>query len=176
MKNPTDLVEQIETLFDKRTRQGATIDPDKVINWSKNDNLEVKGIVYSILTDKDRYSRLSHPIDSKFSFQFCLDFLLLCMTNSHDGDWVLTRYTAAYELLRLYSHISNESDGRKIKVIKKRLEDIYISGAEKDRRVIVNGFLEHLFENVEYRKHFIDWNDHPILQTPYREAMAWGSS
>ncbi len=60
--------------------------------------------------------------------------------------------------------------------IKDHLRKLYLEGDSDVRLALVQGTLEHLFENASVRHFFADWLDNPTLQKAYEEAAEWSES
>jgi hypothetical protein len=48
-----------------------------------------------------------------------------------------------------------------------------LAGDDQQRRYIVDGILEHLFESEVIERHFSEWQKDAELQKPFAEAHAW---
>jgi hypothetical protein len=71
----------------------------------------------------------------------------------------------------IVSILTNQQD--QIDAAKTSLAHLYLAGGDQQRRYIVNGVLEHLFESEAIERRFLDWQNDIDLQNPFAEAHAW---
>lgn len=60
-----------------------------------------------------------------------------------------------------------------LKDIRELLAALYKHGNEDVRLAIINGALEHLFEDEEIKKEFADWKNDKELNSAYLKAAEW---
>ena len=60
--------------------------------------------------------------------------------------------------------------------IKDQLRKLYLEGDSDVRLALIQGTLEHLFENASVCEFFADWLSDPELQKAYEEAAEWSKS
>jgi len=68
---------------------------------------------------------------------------------------------------------AREKNKRELAEIKEWLAKTYKAVDEVVKRCIVDGTLEHLFEDRKIARYFSDWQEDPVLAIAYREAMDW---
>jgi hypothetical protein len=78
----------------------------------------------------------------------------------------------------LRCHIWDSEGGRNESFTKwkKLMEKLYRAGDEQIKRAVVDGTLEHLFEEKELRQFFADWKADSHLKTAYDEAQLWADT
>jgi hypothetical protein len=77
--------------------------------------------------------------------------------------WVLLQADSDYVL--------NNVDA--LDVLSTNLANLYLTASPDQKDCIVNGVLEHLFENDAVREHFVTWQAQPELNDAYVRAGRW---
>ncbi|MCL1917395.1 MAG: hypothetical protein FWG14_03615 [Peptococcaceae bacterium] len=144
--------------------------------WSKSPSLEDLGALFVLIFDKSFYEKIN-PFLSIEDYQgFLLPYFKRCIIENINGyentTDISTRYEACWELLNWFNYLwkDQEKHGEQLLEIKKYIADLYESNDAEIRVAIVNGILEHLFENKKIRKFFSDWKRNPMLHQAYEEA------
>ncbi len=90
----------------------------------------------------------------------------------------VSRYMAAHQLNRWFLDLWNERPKSEpfLNGWKKWFERIYRDGDETIKRAIVDGSLEHLFEERGVSAFFADWKSDPQLSTAFTEAKLWADT
>ena len=86
-------------------------------------------------------------------------------------------YIAGHELARIYKHW--RSRGRAPDVLRHARDELarlYVAGDDAQKRRVVDGALEHIFESVPCRADFEAWKAEPALAKAIEEAMEWAES
>lgn len=161
------------------------IPKEKVLNWMQSDDLEVLGTLYNFIsgpdTDQSR-ERIVPSLDYCDYYRFLTHFFDLAIRTNLDNsnpeltnDWVYSRYEAARELYDWFTEVWVDKEApRDVQIeIKKWIGNFYKDGNLEIRTCLVNGTLEHLFENPEIAEFFSDWKEDKILMRAYSEAMEW---
>ena len=52
----------------------------------------------------------------------------------------------------------------------------YLSGSPEVQNAIETGFLEHVFEVTQLRRHYAHWASDPRLAEAYASALEWGEA
>lgn len=170
-----DAIKAIEAAFDVHDRDRIDVPKSQVLEWMLYSDLEVQGALYSMIADTNRAKYIAPRLDTDDYFRFVLPYLEECVLKDPTGAWVDSRYVAGRQLVAWIIHFWNDKrfSRERLVEIKSRLADMYERGADDVRNGVVNGVLEHLFENRELRVYFEDWKDHPILGAAYKRALAW---
>ena len=160
-------------------REGPAPDQEvpksRVLEWMGCPNLNVRGALYSLITDAACARLVKPALEFDDYYAFVLDYLEQCIERNPEGEWVESRYLAGHQLVAwIVDFWGNEAVPRsKLAAIKSRLAELYKRGDEDIRDAVVNGVLEHLFENRSLAKYFRDWEADPILASAYSDAMLW---
>ena len=169
----SDLVE-IENIFDSNNNFIQKIQINK---WKQSSNREVLGALVELLMDKKYYEKITPKLVFEDYYPFLFDYYINCMQEDFDGEWAHSDYIASYELRSFIEGIWNDkqlSEEKKInlrKEIKYKLEKLSLKANESFKKVIINGLLEHLFENQEIKNYFKDWKKKDTLNIFYTCAI-----
>ena len=158
-------------------REGSIPKVD-LIEGISGDDPELAGAVYDIITTDRLKKRIEPPLADEELENLLMPYFERCILTDPKGEWTLTRYSAAWEaqgcMLKVW-----DSDGGSSKSFarwKKWMERLYRAGDEAIKRAIVDGILEHLFEEKELRQFFADWKADSELKTAYEEAQLWADT
>lgn len=139
---------------------------------------ELAGAVYDIVTSDGLRKRIDPPLTDEEFEKFAVEYLEHCILTDPKGEWTLTRYSAAWEaqgyMLDLWENEGGSSGS--FKKWKKWTEKLYRAGDEAIRRAVVDGILEHLFEEKGVREFFADWKADSQLKSAYDEAQLWADT
>jgi len=171
------LKEILDSHGDPESPKNSKISHDIISKWMKEDDLNILGALYSLLT-KDVYTKRIVPalsFDEYFSF-FKRYYNRCIIENpvSEDIDsFLMSRYSAGTDLSLFIISIGNDESVSHdyINSIKSWLENLYINGDREIRMCLINSVFEHIFQNKKIAKLFRDWNAHPILGSAYKDAM-----
>lgn len=171
--NNTELNSIIAKFNDTRNDNNNKIPREMVLNWMKNDNIEVKGAVYSFCTNSDYYVNVEPNLTAEDYYQFIKDYLKRCLIENPSGEWSETRYEAGWGLVNWFkSYWQDKSLPRDyVSELKEWLAEIYMSGDDDIRMCISTAVLEHLFDNKGISNFFSDWQNDPVLKQAFEEAM-----
>ena len=173
MKNTDD---EILAEFSVDEGEPKIVEKEKILKFMKIDDIETKGLMYFIISDKRYYSLINPKLLLMDYYDFSINFLEQCIQEDPDGDWSMSRYIAAYELsdwLRGMWH--DTSVPRKTIVeLKERLARFYKASDPDIRNALLCGTLEHAFEDDEVANFFLDWKEDPELKDVYEEAVELG--
>lgn len=164
-------LKQIESVFGNPK---AVVSKEQVDHWKQSVNIEVLGAVAELLLNKKLYKLIEPKPTVNDYYPFLYQFYTQCMKNDCEGEWCPSRYIAAYELRNFIEGIwNNKSNGiEKIKKnFKHRISDFCINADEDLKDVIINGLLEHLFENNEIKVFFFDWKKNVVLNEFFECAL-----
>ncbi len=168
-----DLIE-IENIFDSNSE---FINKTQIDSWKKSSDREVLGALVELLIDKKYYTRITPNLVFEDYYPFLFDYYINCMQNDFDGEWAHSKYISSYELRSFIEGIWNDeqlSEEKKIelqKEIKNKLKDLCITANPPFKKVMINGLLEHLFDNNRIRTYFKDWKEDNILNSFFECAI-----
>lgn len=179
METPFELqvITEIRDAFDKAQKDGgASVSKSLVKKWMASQSINVKGAIYYYVAD-GRYSKVIEPMMTfEDYFNFIVPYLLDCIKLDVDGEWVHNQYIAGHELVGWITDFwEKDVHKKRLKEFKKTLALNFKEGDKGIKVAIVNGVLEHLFENSGIRKFFSDWREDPELKQAYEDAMLWNT-
>src|SRR5512133_1752286 len=158
-------------------REGAIPKAD-IFGGISGDDTELAGAIYDIVTSDKLRKRIEPPLADEELENLLMPYFELCILTDPKGEWTLTRYSAAWEaqgcMLKVWD--SDSGSSKSFTRWKKWMEKLYRAGDEAIRRAIVDGILEHLFEEKGLRQFFADWKADPQLKTAYDEAQLWADT
>jgi hypothetical protein len=158
-------------------RQATEVAKADVLSWMNSTDIQVQGAISQILLDHPERTRaIRPPLDREDYELFLRSYLARCIREDPDGEWPHPRYVAGHAVVAwMLGHWRRgELEPRDVEVWKSWIRDLYLMGDEKVRDAVVNGILEHLFEERAMRKLFADWREHPELRVAYELACEWG--
>jgi hypothetical protein len=155
--------------------KASEIAKSRVLEWMRSPDLEVRGALYSMISNSERASHVKPALEFDDYYGFVLDYLEQCIEHNPDGEWADSRYLAGHQLVAwIVDFWNNKSVPRtRLAEIKRRLGDLYRRGDEDVRDGVLNGVLEHLFENRQLANYFKDWESDPVLARVYSDALLW---
>lgn len=147
----------------------------RVIDWAKSDDIETLGALYAFLMKSNYAARVQPPLTFRELWSFLARYYERCFREDPNGNWANGRYPAAWDFASWFARQTKTStvDRTELGRVKDWLGGIYKSADEPLRRCIVDGALEHLFENRDIVKLFSDWKSDPQLAVAYTEAREW---
>lgn len=154
------------------------IERSKVLEWAFTEDTEE--IVALVDTLFEASERVQPPLTINEFGRIILHLCKKVIAEAQEvsGDFGITRYEAARMLyqwvIECFRQLDRYPEARSaLEAAKEFLKETYINGEVTVRRCLVDGALEHIFEEKGIRDCFDDWKDHPILSIAYNEAMEW---
>jgi hypothetical protein len=158
-------------------QEGSIVKADVIAGIRSNDT-ELAGAIYDIVTTDRLRKRIDPPLTNEELDNLVTGYFERCLLTDPKGEWTLTRYSAAWEVKDCILETWESEGGSSESFVrwKEWMEKLYRAGDEGIRRAIVDGILEHLFEERELRQFFADWQADPELKTAYDEAKLWADT
>ena|SRR5437868_6935623 len=158
-------------------REGSTPKAD-IVAGIRSDDTELAGAIYDIVTTDKLRKRIEPPLADEELESLAMRYFERCILTDPKGEWTLTRYSAAREAQRCMLDLwdSEGGDNEAFVKWKKWMEKLYRHGDEAIKRAVVDGILEHLFEEKGLRQFFTDWKADSELKTAYDEAQLWADT
>lgn len=155
--------------------ESKVLNRKEVENLFDTEDLECLGAVFAFLSKKETIERISPPISRDFYVENAFNYYGRCIVENPQGEWADSNYSAAYAASGLFRQLWSESEALKEKpeLFKIWIQELYRVGDEKVRKCIVNGILEHLFEDSKIKAFFEDWKNDEILISAYLDAALW---
>jgi hypothetical protein len=171
-----ETIDAIRSAFGRGDPSAAQeIPKSRVLEWMRSPDLEVRGALYSMVTDPERASHIAPALQFDDYYSFVLDYLEQCIETNPEGEWVDSRYLAGHQLVAWIIDFWNNKAVPRARVteVKDRVAAVYKRGDADVRDAVVNGVLEHLFEHKQWVNYFRDWEQDPVLASAYRDGMVW---
>lgn len=148
-----------------------------VKKWMGSTDIEVLGVVSSYILKKEYTKRIEPHLSFNDVHPFIVSYYERCLLENPDGDWTDSSYEAAWSLVNWFRHLWSEKENRmkEIENFKKWLGNLYKNGDERLQDCIVNGTVEHLFEDKKVKAYFKDWQDDSTLNKAYTLGAEWSS-
>lgn len=145
----------------------------QVVDWLKSDDLEVCGATCACL-GKQEFSDLIQPrLDPELMDELVVQYLLRCLVEKKDSDWVHTKYEASWALADWFNKTARNAEYLyKLEIFADKLRDLYLLYPDL-RMVLVNGLLEHICSSPASKKIFNQWKGEPLLNGALQEAGLW---
>lgn len=155
--------------------ESDTIPVARFREWMQRPEIEVQAAIYDLLTSPERVEKLVPDLTFEDYVAFNPKFFSRCIIEDPSADPALSRWEAAMEFLGWFSHLwdSPSVDRSVLSEAKDQLGRLYLEGNPEVRQAVIQGTLEHLFENASVRAFFFDWLKDPTLQKAYEEAAEW---
>ena len=139
-------------------------------------DIEVLGIIYAYISEESFARRIEPELNISEVLAFLKRYLGRCIRENPDGDWSDSNYTAGADLVRWFVKLWKDKTNASASLeLKHWLAEMYKNEGDDVRLVVVNGTLEHLFENKRIRAFFRDWKQDEVLRRAYDEACSWSA-
>lgn len=154
-----------------------TIPKEKIIQWKKSANYEVIELLLNILTESKYVDKITPKLDFYDMFPFLIDKYIELMRVGTKIDTMLP-YCTAHDLKNIiehfwdYKYIPSKEASKVKQKIKSKLEFECLNADKQYADVIINGLLEHLFDNRKIRKYFKDWENIQRLEIFYKCSIS----
>lgn len=172
-KNKNSNLDVIVSEFNSIKNDNAKVSREKVLEWMKNDDIQVQGAVYSFCSNRSYYINIEPNLTAEDYYQFVKSYLKRCIIENPSGDWSETRYEAGWAFVSWFKSYwkDNSLPRHYVSELKELLVDIYTTGDEDIRLCISTAILEHLFDNKKISRFFSDWQSVQVLKQAYEDAM-----
>ncbi|MDH3976769.1 MAG: hypothetical protein OEV42_21105 [Deltaproteobacteria bacterium] len=153
-----------------------SIPKDKLLQWMVSSDIEVLGLT-SIIFDQFKDLIKSFP-PIKITLEFYQNYFCRCIRENPHGEYSESRYIAANSFSRFYKALRHDKKIEKelLKEFRDILKKLYLEGDDDIRECIINGALEHLFEDDEIVNEFETWKNDNTLKKAYKLALEWGKA
>ena len=158
-----------------RILQGTRLHWSEIAAWGGSDDIELRGAAFQALTAETAIIEGAVDRDEANSIiiEYLFDFL-----SGNAGEptfFKMQPYVAGHSLARMYQALRGQEPRPEatLTYIRERLVQQYLQGNERQKRLVVDGALEHIFEEVVCREDFATWKEHPELGTAFAEALDW---
>lgn len=138
--------------------------------------IDIQSELFSFVMSPENVVRI-HPKLTFEDYQLtALTYLKRCIIDDPPESIAHSRVTACYEFVGYFKWIWQDPFMREAgaQVAKEWVRELYIQGDSDRRLAIIQGALEHLFENHAIREFFSDWKaDKPEIREAYEQASEW---
>jgi hypothetical protein len=145
----------------------------ELMKWMSAESLDVRGAVYSLITNRTFSARIEPALDFVDFCDFATAYLKDCIEHNPDGEWTDSRYLAGHQLVQWFMELRGRGESKRLSGLVEGLADLYRGGDSGVRDGIVNGLLEHLFENKGFSELFKGWHKDGELAEAYEAACLW---
>lgn len=154
---------------------GETISVEMLREWMTRPEIEVQAAIYDLLTSSERAKKLVPDLTFEDYVVFKPKFFSRCIIEDPASEVTLSRWEAAMEFLGWFSYLWDNPSVQMsvLSDTKDHLQKLYLEGDADVRKALIQGTLEHLFENASVRKFFGEWFNDPTLLKGYEEAVEW---
>lgn len=175
MSHSDDVPDILGKLNSLGGRKGDIIPVELLRAWMRRPEIEVQAAIYDLLTSSERVKKLVPDVTFEDYVIFKPRFFSQCIIENPDSEVTLSRWEAAMEFLGWFGYLWDDPsvDRSVLTEAKDQLRKLYLEGDSDVRLALIQGTLEHLFENASVRDFFADWLNDPILQKAYEEAAEW---
>lgn len=176
MKGTDQLSEIVSSFGTSDHPNTAPIEREKVRKWIKEaKEIEVQGALCSYLLGRDYTSRIVPPLEFSDFHPFVSSYFLRCISENPQGQWADTRYGAGMALANWFKALNGDPSvpRRALSDIKQSIQDLWDRADKAVRDGILNGAVEHIFEDDGARQLFDDWRQHPKYADLYKAACEW---
>ncbi|MET0499402.1 MAG: hypothetical protein ABW106_14165 [Steroidobacteraceae bacterium] len=173
----TNQLSEVVSLFGTPEHSNAVpVFREKVRKWIKEaQDIEAQGALCSYILNRDHSSRVTPPLEFSDFHPFVSNYFLRCISEDPQGQWSDTRYGAGMALANWFKALKNDQTvpRRALLEIKESIQDLWDREDQSIRDGILNGTLEHIFEDRDARQLFDDWRQHPNYAGLYKAACEW---
>ena len=142
-----------------------------------SDDLEVRGLLHVVLTDRSCGVSVEEPGLTQSEFDvFQRQYLGDCIVRDCAGNWALGAFPAAWELAALFNGMVESGQEARVSEHVQWIEQLAWKCSGKAREALVLGALEHIVSSKKARKKFAYWRQDPHLGSLYRDALSWSQN
>jgi hypothetical protein len=149
----------------------------EISSWIESGDIELMGAAFEALMSPDPI--VDRDVDHACAERFLVRYLVAALEGHADSAEVFAMqpYIAGHELARIYEHWrSRTRSPDALRHARDELARLYVAGDDSQKRRVVDGALEHIFESVPCRADFEAWKTEPALAKAIEEAMEWAES
>jgi hypothetical protein len=144
-----------------------------------NPMLEIQSELFSFVMEPRNATRVVPALTLEDYQSLASRYLARCIVEDPPNELAHSRWAACYELANwfrwLWTHPSAPTSSAT--ETKQVIRKLYMEGDSDRRKALVQGTLEHLFENSSVRDFFADWKTaEPELRKAYDEASEWSQA
>lgn len=141
--------------------------------------VDIQSELFSFVMNPENVGKIRPSLTLEDYQLIALTYLKRCIIEDPAESIAHSRWTACYEFVSYFKWIWQDPSMRDAgaQVAKQWVRELYMQGDADRRLAIVQGTLEHLFENPSIREFFSDWTvDKPEIRAAYEQASEWSES
>jgi hypothetical protein len=167
----------LDKLGSEGGHEGNTIPVERLREWMHRPEIEVQAAIYDLVTSSERVKKVVPDLTFEDYLAFMPAFFSRCIIENPSTDLTLSRWEAAMEFLGWFGNLWDDPSVERsvLAEAKDQVRKLYLEGNSDVRLALIQGTLEHLFENASVRDFFADWLKEPTLQKAYEEAAEWST-
>jgi hypothetical protein len=164
----------VQSLVDNRD---SSVSRKSLLTFAGSRSLSVLGLLAYVANRTNLSARVIPPLSLDERQAILKAYWHRCIVeNPADSEFVGNRYISAGEVLGWIRCLWDDKSANTERMadMKEWLASLYRDGNEGIKTCIVQGTLEHLFQNRAIRHYFKDWKEDKELRTAYQEAIGAG--
>jgi hypothetical protein len=141
--------------------------------------VDIQSELFSFVMNPENVARIRPRLTFEDYQLTALTYLKRCIIDDPPEAIAHSRWIACYEFVNYFKWIWQDSSTRDAgaQVAKQWVRELYMQGDAAQRLAIIQGTLEHLFENPSIREFFSDWMvDKPEIRAAYEQASEWSEN
>jgi len=148
---------------------------ERVREWMKAEDLGAQGALYAYVMDSSYSKRIEPGLTFDDYHRFVMRYFERCIEENPDDEWANSRWDAARDFVSWFRGLWKDPDVPRAALtdLKKWIGEIYKGGDDDIKRCVVDGALEHLFEDSDIARFFGEWKEDGSLIKAYEEALEW---
>ncbi len=163
------------TLRDLLTSTGS-VSVERIREGMETTDLETQSELFDFVMNPERVVRVVPELKFEDYQSIASRYLTRCIIEDPPQEVAHSRWTACYEFASWFRWLWEAPSIPKSAVAeaKQLLRRLYLEGDSNRRQALVQGTLEHLFENPSVKEFFSDWTTaEPELHVAYDQASEW---
>ncbi len=142
---------------------------------SRFPDIEVLGVLSSYILEKKYTQRIDPNLTFHEVHQFVMLYYERCLIEDPEGEWTDSDYEAAWSLVNWFKYLwsNRRACNKEVANFKSWLGSLYKTADSRVQSCLVNGIIEHLFEDKQIRSFFKDWEKDTVSRKAYNEGLAW---
>lgn len=144
---------------------------EHAIAWLADSDAEIAGAAYAYLEKSRHSARVTPPLSEDEFAQLSLEYFKRCLLGSQEGEWVQSRFEAAWALVSWLARQAKQSSATAADFVR-WLGDSYKAYPEL-RNVVITGLLEHVLGSKDVDRLFTSWERDPELAQALSSAREW---
>ncbi|AVP96196.1 hypothetical protein C7S18_02860 [Ahniella affigens] len=156
--------------------QVEQLNGEHVLSLLEPADLDTQGALFDLLQQESFWDRINPSLDHAVLDRLYIEYLLQCVIQGRESDWCESRYLACYGLNAIIRDRFQNNDLAGFTELQQALARLYRDFGEPVRDAVVNGCLEHLFDDPAIRAAFSDWQSDAVLHEAYLRGCQFSAT